>query len=191
MRKLISILFAFLLFAGAAVTYAAEGDQTGKYYTIHQEKKMGQPTANRALVYIIRPQFLGTAIKFWSFMDNHFLAVTRGKKYSYALVRPGMHVFWAKAENVNAIRINVKPGKTYYLYHKVKMGGFRAGVQLRVVNEDEAMKMIKKSKFVTPTGFAVEKAKKYLEKFYPQAKQAASNYPESKIGKTFEYPDDE
>lgn len=188
LRLFISILFLFIAgFSGHAV---ADGDtDTNAYYTVHQQRQLAQPTANRALVYIIRPQFLGMAVKFWAFMDDNFLAVTCGKKYTYALVKPGSHVFWAKAENVNAIRINVEAGRTYYLQQKVKMGAFRGGVQLRVIDEATALKMIKKCKFITPSNRAIETSKGFIGRFYPQARQAAVNYPEKTVGNNYKIPD--
>ena len=51
----------------------------------------------------------------WAFVDGQFIGVTHGKNYTYALVSPGEHVFWSKAENVSAFKMNVEARKTYYL----------------------------------------------------------------------------
>jgi hypothetical protein len=135
----------------------------------------------------VRPAFLGLAIKMWAFADEQFLGVTKGKNYAYAYVTPGEHVFWSRAENVNAIKVKVDAGKIYYLQQHVAPGAWKAAVELEVLDEEEAKKLLKKCKYVTPTERTAAKAKEYVGKSYKEAQKAATTFPESRKGKTFSY----
>ena len=112
----IAILSAFLLLGASTSSVLAQGDKKEKTYIVkYKKKQMGEATADKALVYILRPAFPGKAVKMWAFADEQFIGVTYGRQYTYALVEPGEHVFWSKAENVSAFKMNVEARKTYYL----------------------------------------------------------------------------
>ncbi len=169
-----AILSAFLLVGASASVFAQSDEKKGTKYTIkHKTKQMGQATADKALVYILRPAFVGFAIKMWAFVDDQFIGVTHGKNYTYVLVAPGEHVFWSKAENVSAFKMNVEAGKTYYLQQKVRLGGVRAHVKFAEAEDSKVKKYFKKSKYVTPTEQAHAKAQEYIEKWYPLAQERA------------------
>lgn len=169
-----AMLSAFLLVGASASVFAQSDENKGIKYTIkHKTKQMGQATADKALVYILRPTFVGIAIKMWAFVDDQFIGVTHGKNYTYALVAPGEHVFWSKAENVSAFKMNVEAGKTYYLQQKVRPGGFRAHVKFAEAEDSKVKKYFKKSKYVTPTEQAHAKAQEYIEKWYALAQERA------------------
>lgn len=169
-----AMLSAFLLVGASASVFAQSDENKGTKYTIkHKTKQMGQATADKALVYILRPAFVGIAIKMWAFVDDQFIGVTHGKNYTYALVAPGEHVFWSKAENVSAFKMNVEAGKTYYLQQKVRPGGFRAHVKFAEAEDSKVKKYFKKSKYVTPTEQAHAKAQEYIEKWYALAQERA------------------
>ena len=58
-----AILSAFLLL-GASTTALAQGDKKEKTYIVkYKKKQMGEATADKALVYILRPAFPGKAVK--------------------------------------------------------------------------------------------------------------------------------
>ncbi len=166
-------LSLFLLVGWPTATFAQDEHKESAYIAKHTKKHMGQAPPDKALIYILRPAFGGTAIKMWAFVDDRFIGVTKGKNYTFALVDPGEHVFWAKAENVNALKLTVEGGKTYYLQQKVKMGGFKARVKLVLVDESKTPTMFKKCKYVTPTEQAAVKAKTYIQEFYALAQERA------------------
>lgn len=59
-----AMLSAFLLVGASASVFAQSDENKGIKYTIkHKTKQMGQATADKALVYILRPTFVGIAIK--------------------------------------------------------------------------------------------------------------------------------
>lgn len=153
---------------------AAKDDDEHAYLVKHEEKQWAQPRPDKALVYVVRPANVGFAIKFWAFADDKFLGVTKGNNYTYAFVEPGERIFWSKAENVNAIKMNFQAGKTYYIQQRVRMGGIKARVKLELLGEAEGKKFLEECKYVTPTERAVAKAQEYVEKNYAKAKEAAS-----------------
>lgn len=159
------------------------------YLIEHKQEQWGEQRADKALVYILRPATMGFAIKMWAFADQEFLGVTKGKNYTYVYVAPGEHVFWSKAENVNAIKMRVDAGKTYYIQQHVRFGAWKASVELEILEEAEAKQLLDKCKYVTFTDRATAKAGKYIEKGYREAQQAASTFPDSKFGKTFSFED--
>lgn len=168
------VFSAFLLVGASASVFAQSDEKKATKYTIkHKTKQMGQATADKALVYILRPAFVGMAIKMWAFVDDQFIGVTHGKNYTYALVEPGEHVFWSKAENVSAFKMNVGAGKAYYLQQRVRPGGFRAHVKFAEAEDSKVKKYFKKSKYVTPTEEAHAKAQEYIEKWYALAQERA------------------
>jgi hypothetical protein len=146
----------------------ASAGQT-KYVVEHAQKQWGEPKSDKALVYILRPATTAPT-KMWAFADETLLGVTKSDSYIYAYVSPGEHVFWSKAENVNAIRIRVEAGKTYYIQQHVRPGAWKMAVQLEVLDE-----------------LAAAKSRKYVKTGYKEARIAASTFPYSRRGKTFSY----
>ena len=129
MRRMLTVLAVAAIIAGYPVVAGKD------FLERHKEHVMGKPTDDQALVYIIRPQFLGTAIRFWAFADDQFLGLTRGKSYTFALVPEGSHLFWSKAENILSIEMEAVGGQTYYFKQSVRMGGMKARVMLSPMSE--------------------------------------------------------
>ena len=123
----------------------------------------------------------------WAFSDETLLGVTKSDSYIYAYVSPGEHVFWSKAENVNAIRMRVEAGKTYYIQQHVRPGAWKMAVQLEVLDEPAAKTLLKQCKYLTFTERAAAKSRKYVKTGYKEARTAASTFPYSRRGKTFSY----
>jgi hypothetical protein len=117
--------------------------------TVSKEKRIGELTDDHAVVYFVRPGFLGKAVKIWAFVDDKAVGANKGKQYTFANVEPGKHVFWSKAENVAAVEMNVEGGKAYYIQQKPKMGGMKARVQLFVLEEAEGKAALEKCKGYT------------------------------------------
>ena len=116
MRRSIFML-AVLLAATGTAAFA------GEYYNKDkQNPKRGEPTEDKALVYVFRPATVGSAIRTWAFADEQFLGVSKSKAYFFALVPEGKHVFWAKAENTSGVEIEVEGGKTYYFKTAIQLG---------------------------------------------------------------------
>ncbi|QOY54909.1 DUF2846 domain-containing protein [Candidatus Sulfurimonas marisnigri] len=84
------------------------------------------PEEGKALVYVVRPEFLGMAIKFNVYiddkMDSSEMGYTKGQEYIYFNVTPGKHKILSLAENWDAIDIDLKAGDIVFLEQEPKMG---------------------------------------------------------------------
>jgi len=137
-----------------------EKEEGGAYVVFEEERPMGEVAPDKALVYIVRPAFVGFAIKSFFFCDDEPLGINKGQSYFFAHVPPGKHVFWSKSENVDALELAVEAGKTYYIQQHVQMGGFRARTKLEVLDEAKGKTVLDKcEKRAVMTARGVEKAK--------------------------------
>ena len=152
MRKFFIGLTAMLV-ASVTVAYAAE------YFTKDKTNKpRGEPTDDQALVYVFRPATMGAAIKSWAFADDQFLGVSRAKGYYFALVPPGVHVFWAKAENTSGLEVEVVAGETYYFKVAIRMGFGKARVKLVQIDAAETERWFGRCGYVVPPEAGRERA---------------------------------
>jgi len=176
------IFSGLLLLLLAASCYAAGGGtKTTKYTIKHDTKQMGEATFDKALVYIIRPAFMPYLFYTWAFADDQFIGVTNAKNYTYALVSPGKHVFWSRADHWGSITLTVEAGKTYYIIQWMALGSIRYAlpdgysdekwtVYPREAKEKKLKKYFKKCTYVTPTEEAHAKAQEYIEERYARAR---------------------
>lgn len=146
-----SIRVTIFLFSASLAMGLAAPTSAEKLFTTSKEKVFEEPSDSEALVYVVRPATVGFAIKLWAFADKDAIGVTKGRMYISGKVAPGKHVFWAKAENISALELNVKPGKTYYLKQSVRMGAFKARVKLEVISKEEWEKNVKKCSYAKLT----------------------------------------
>ena len=144
-----------------------------KLITVSKERAYGEPTEQTAVVYVVRPAFIGKAVKSWAFVDQEPLGANKGKHYTFGLVEPGEHLFWAKAENTSALEFDIEAGKTYYLKHKIKMGGMKARVKLMQIDESEGKAAIEKCKYTQLTPAGEERAREIIEEKYEVALKKA------------------
>ncbi len=130
----------------------------GEYLDVKDVKELLKPTDTEAAVYIVRPAFTGKTVKFWAFVDDRPMGVTKGKTYVVALVPAGSHLFWSRAENVSAIRVEVEAGRRYYLKQAARMGGMKARVKMQLVDDAEGIELVKKCKLAEMTDEGRERA---------------------------------
>lgn len=175
-----------LSMVGALALPSPVGAAEDAYLVEHEQKQWGEPKSDKALIYILRPATTWPT-KMWAFAGETFLGVTKSDTYTFAYVDPGEHVFWSKAENVNAIRMRVEAGNTYYIQQHAVMGMWKMAVALEVLDEAKARGLLKQCKYVTFTERAAAKSGKYIKKGHKEAQLAASTFPESRRGKDFSY----
>lgn len=124
----------------------------GEYYNKDKSSEArGEPTEDMALVYVFRPATAGAAIRTWAFADDQFLGVSKSKAYFFALVPPGKHVFWAKAENTSGVEVEVKAGETYYFKKSIRPGIGKARVKMVEIDEATAKGLFGKCDYVVAT----------------------------------------
>jgi uncharacterized protein DUF2846 len=84
------------------------------------------PEANKAMVYVVRPAFVGTAVRFNVFVDDQEskseMGYTRGKQYIYFHVAPGEHKIFSKAENWAEVSLSAKAGDVFFIQQEPSMG---------------------------------------------------------------------
>ena len=108
--------------------------------------KKNHPTpdapADKAMIYVLRPQMIGFKINSKLAVDGEWMGVNRGKTYFYFTVEPGERHFCSESENQDYLSLNVEAGKTYFLQQKVEMGMWKARTNLVVMNEAEGRKRL-------------------------------------------------
>lgn len=104
------------------------------------------PAEGRALVYILRPSGFGALIKMSVLCDSVHIGATKAGNYVYVMVTPGRHVLESHAENNVSMDIDVEAGKTYYVRQQVKMGFAYAETGLKLLDDTDGQKDLKKCK---------------------------------------------
>jgi hypothetical protein len=94
------------------------------------------PSADKALVYFMRPSGLGFAINFQIWDGDKFIGLSQAKSYFGYQCNPGQHLFIGVAENKRGVEADLEAGKSYYIITQVKMGGWRARMALIPVTQD-------------------------------------------------------
>lgn len=108
--------------------------------------KQLQPDDGKALVYFVRPAFVGKVINMKVSEGGKQLGVTRGKTFIYTMADPGNHLYKCKAENEAEIILNTEAGKTYYVNIIPQMGFIKARCKLEQVHPSEGKQMLDKCK---------------------------------------------
>ncbi len=144
-----------------------------------------EPTDGKAVIYFLRTSGLGAAINFKYFIDEEYLGKFSGKNYARIEVDPGEHLVWAKSENLDFMKADLKANAIYLVHVKPKMGGFKAAVRLEVPDLSDAKlltkikKLIAKKKPVTlnmkKAEKEVAKIKEYLEKYEKRRNSTGEN----------------
>ncbi|MFH1962227.1 MAG: DUF2846 domain-containing protein [bacterium] len=105
------------------------------------------PEAGKAIVYVVRPSFVGTLIKFGVFVDDKEVSsemgYTKGVQYIYFNLLPGEHQILSKAENWASINVIAKAGDILFIQQEPKMGVLIARNELRVPQEYEGKYRVK------------------------------------------------
>jgi hypothetical protein len=84
------------------------------------------PSADKALVYFMRPSGLGFAINFQIWDDDQFIGLSQAKSFFGYQCNPGKHLFVGIAENKRGVEADLEAGKSYYIITQVRIGGWRA-----------------------------------------------------------------
>ncbi len=101
-----------------------------------------------ATIYVVRPSWFGSAIKFKIYQDEALVGKLGPKSYLAWNVKPGGNALsiMSKSENKAIVKINPQPGKTYYLKQKVKMGIIIARSDMELIEEQQGKEMLRKLK---------------------------------------------
>ena len=107
------------------------------------------PESNLALAYVVRPDLVGTAVRFNVFVDSKEDAAqvgfTRGSQYIHFNLVPGAHTIYSKAENWAELPVTVRAGEVIFIKQEVGMGLVMARNSLIRLGEDEGKYFVKTS----------------------------------------------
>jgi hypothetical protein len=139
--KISGIVAILVLLSGCAVPKAS--------IELENKAKGLSAPADKALIYIVRPDFLGSAIKFTVECDGTRIGATGGKRFIYTIQSPGKHKIVSRAENDAEIEVEVEAGKIYYVQQIPTMGVMKARNKLVLLNETEGKEKLGKSNLST------------------------------------------
>jgi hypothetical protein len=139
------VILVLVLAIGLSGNFSMAGEDED-YVQFTKQHPLGEVNPDKALIYVVRPTSAAFGIKSFFLCDDEILGINRGKSYFFAHVEPGKHVFWSKSENVDALELEVKAGKTYYIQQRIRMGAFRARTKLEVLDEADGEKALMKCK---------------------------------------------
>jgi len=92
------------------------------------------PAKGNVVVYFTRVTNWGGATSFEFFHNKEFIGIFKGKNYMRYEVKAGKHLFWVSSENKHFVKANLKAGKTYIILVNIKMGAWKAQVELEPQN---------------------------------------------------------
>ncbi len=106
------------------------------------------PDPDKAIVYVVRPDSVGTLIRFNVFVDDQEAAsemgYTRGSQYIYFQVSPGDHKIYSKAENWAEAPISAQAGDVIYIHQQPSMGIIMARNSITKIADYEGKYHVKK-----------------------------------------------
>ena len=165
---------AVIAIAALAVVLACGGAEAGEYVVVKSPNGLLEPTPTEAVVYVVRPAFSGKAVKFWAFVDDQPIGVTKGKTYLAVRVPAGAHLFWSRGENVSVLPLVVEAGKVYFIQQHVRMGGLKARVKLERLGDSDGRQALAKCKLAEMTAAGRTRAAEIVTEKYQVAKDKAA-----------------
>ena len=157
--KLFFVSLVFMLLSGCSTLPSPKEMQAD----IEQYKLPKAPAGDKAMVYMVRPEGLGTFIRFNVFVDNKEdvseVGYTRGGQYIYFNVTPGKHKILSKAENWDEMEVESKIGDIIFIKQNVQMGFIMARNSLSRLESVEGTYHVKHLEIGTIKNENAERAK--------------------------------
>lgn len=105
------------------------------------------PSPEKALVYVVRPTWLGKPFGGMITANDEYIGTTQGGIYVYAVLSPNAYKFKVTGHDNDAeVMVNLEAGKTYYIYQSVYPAIFRGAVSLALVDEKKGLEALHKCK---------------------------------------------
>ena len=138
-----------ILFTGCASTVSPE--LMKKEIVDYNLPKL--PEKGKAIVYTVRPSFLGGIVKFNMHLDDKTseseMGYTRAEEYIYFNLTPGTHTLYSDAENWADITVTVKAGDIVFIEQIPSMGILYARNSLNRLENYKGTYHVKKLKLGT------------------------------------------
>ena len=128
-----------LIVLAALACPAAASDK----FIVHDDQPMDaarRPAAGSALIYFVRTQKMGSAVKFKLYGNGRFLGLVQSQTFLPVEVKAGRYEFVTAAENAGFLNAEVSAGRIYVVQVSVHMGAMKARTHFEVVRPgSEAM----------------------------------------------------
>lgn len=113
-----------------------------------KDAKMFTVIPDKAVLYIYRDQFSGSAWQIPVAINGIFIGKTGGYTFFKKILPPGQYVIETRAENVEQKTVVLDAGKAYYVRHETKMGMVKPRAELHLVDEVTGREGVKKSRLL-------------------------------------------
>ena len=110
-------------------------------------KTMAVPDG-KAIIYVVRPEAIGSAIGMIVTINGEVMGATKGKNYIYKVVDPGTYsITWKVTSDApEPVSVQAEAGKKYYVWQDVRMGPLFALCSFALLNEQEGLAKLQKCK---------------------------------------------
>jgi hypothetical protein len=109
---------------------------------------VGVPAPDKALVYVLKTGWVGSASLSELAVDGAWVGVNRSHGYFFFSMAPGQHFFCSEIVYYQRLRgvlvLNLEAGKTYYLDQVSHAGMTKASQDLTVMDEGKGQALLKK-----------------------------------------------
>lgn len=112
------------------------------------EAKQFLPVPDKAVLYIYRNQFIGSAWQIPITVNGELIGNTGGFTFFRKTLSPGEHIVESWAENPTQITLNLEAGKIYYIRHKTRTGMTEIRAELHLVDEATGQAGVKQSRLL-------------------------------------------
>lgn len=169
-----SLMMALMAVALPAISLA------GDKYVKNEDVKLDparKPAPGKALIYFVRPQFMGAAVKVKLYAEGKFLGILASKTFIPYECEPGKHVFAAVAENAGLLDATVAADRIYVVQVAIHMGGIKARTHFEVARKgSEALDEYQKAKSELVGITATEEGMKWVEEDAQVDKEKMEKY---------------
>lgn len=101
------------------------------------------PPPGHALLYVIRPEFMGQAMRFDVLVNGTWIGATGGFRYVFTYLKPGHYLIQSRAENIAELRLSVQAGGVYFVEQRPLMGMFGPQNTLDLLPEELGRRRIR------------------------------------------------
>lgn len=106
---------------------------------VQREKPQLATRPDMATLVIVRPTSYGFGVVIDNFIDGQLVGRTRGKSFNLVNVPPGRHYVMGRAENIAVARLDLEPGKLYFLVQGITPGVWKARTLYSTTTLEDAL----------------------------------------------------
>ena len=110
--------------------------------SLDKRAKALKPAKGKALVYVVRPGFIGKPFGRDVFVDGKVIGSNCGGYFVYFMTRPGVSTIKTKGDNTAELKIKVSSGKTYYVEQTVSPGLLKGVMGLKILDDKDGRKKL-------------------------------------------------